>query len=81
VRKCVFGAVEAGFFCWQGVFQAIAAGGFEGDFGARLNELISARGCLRLKRQGYHLLNLEKADGVVHFGFVRSLRSIWSSLS
>ncbi len=35
----VAGEVEAGFFGAQGVFAAVAAGGFGGDFSARINEL------------------------------------------
>jgi hypothetical protein len=38
-RWYIFLQVEAGFFGLQGVLAAVAAGGFGGDFGARINEL------------------------------------------
>jgi hypothetical protein len=62
----VYREVEAGFFGQEVVLEAVAAGGFEGDFGARINEAIRRR----IKRQTFHLPGLEKANGVVHFCFV-----------
>src|ERR1035438_8017106 len=62
----VLGEVEGGFFGQQGVCEAVAACGFGGDFGARINELSS----LRLEWQAFHLTGFEKANGVVHFGLV-----------
>jgi hypothetical protein len=45
-------------------FEAVAAGGFAGDFGARINEPIFAG----VEGQAFHLLCFAQADGVVHFG-------------
>ena len=42
----------------QAVLEAVAAGGFGGGFGARINEL------------SLHFLRFEEADGVVHFGLL-----------
>jgi hypothetical protein len=65
----VLGEVEAGFFGQQSVVEAVAAGGFEGDFDARINELPFLRGWLWFVGQAFHLLGFEEADGIIDFGF------------
>jgi hypothetical protein len=60
-EKAVYWARLKPAFSANRVLQAVAAAGFGGDFGARINGP---------NWQAFYLLRFEKADGVVHFGFL-----------